>query len=176
MKIRSTGVEGTSQFGLQPSRRAKKRKTLVHLAESAFHDCSDFAILPQTTYFHRLFGEVRTMPGRAARIIITERQQEVLQTMTRSSTCGRPVTHWTSPRIGRRGHPTRHRGIDFRPTCRAFFKIQLNSSRTAAVIGSMHSPLTRRRSKNRCRSFVPATWRRPVSGRRKAHTRLVSMR
>jgi transposase len=27
------------------------------------------------------------MPGRAAKIIITERQQEVLQTMTRSSTC-----------------------------------------------------------------------------------------
>jgi putative transposase len=27
------------------------------------------------------------MPGRAAKVIITERQQEVLQTMTRSSTC-----------------------------------------------------------------------------------------
>jgi hypothetical protein len=27
------------------------------------------------------------MPGRAAKITITERQQEVLQTMTRSSTC-----------------------------------------------------------------------------------------
>src|SRR3954454_12204616 len=27
------------------------------------------------------------MPGKAAKVIITERQQEVLQTMTRSSTC-----------------------------------------------------------------------------------------
>src|SRR5262249_11248200 len=32
-----------------------------------------------------LWGGV--MPGRAAKIIITERQQEVLQTLTRSSTC-----------------------------------------------------------------------------------------
>jgi putative transposase len=31
------------------------------------------------------------MPGKAARIIITERQQEVLQTMTRSSTCPQAV-------------------------------------------------------------------------------------
>ena len=31
------------------------------------------------------------MPGRAAKIIITERQQEVLQTMTRSSTCPQAV-------------------------------------------------------------------------------------
>ena len=31
------------------------------------------------------------MPGRAARITITERQQEVLQTMTRSSTCAQAM-------------------------------------------------------------------------------------
>src|SRR5436190_5170184 len=31
------------------------------------------------------------MPGRAAKIIITERQQEVLQTMTRSSTCPQAI-------------------------------------------------------------------------------------
>jgi putative transposase len=31
------------------------------------------------------------MPGRAAKIMITERQQEVLQTMTRSSTCPQAV-------------------------------------------------------------------------------------
>ena len=31
------------------------------------------------------------MPGRAAKVIITERQQEVLQTMTRSSTCAQAV-------------------------------------------------------------------------------------
>src|SRR5438067_10314623 len=176
------------------------------------------------------------MPGRAAKIIITERQQEVLQTMTRSSTCpqaiaqrarmillgfdgldnediadrigcerhgvgiwrrrwadawqrlvlmeccekesalanaiaellsdlprsgcpgkftaeqvtqvlavaceppadsGRPVNPLDATRVGRRGQATRHRGVDFRPTRRAFFKIPPNSSRTAAVIGSM---------------------------------------
>src|SRR5262245_14686973 len=32
-------------------------------------------------------GEVCAMPGRAAKVIITERQQELLQTMTRSRTC-----------------------------------------------------------------------------------------
>src|SRR5262249_21152594 len=37
--------------------------------------------------FNDFWGEVRTMPGRAAKILITERQQAVLQTMTRSSTC-----------------------------------------------------------------------------------------
>jgi len=31
------------------------------------------------------------MPGRAAKVIITERQQEVLQTMTRSSTCAQAL-------------------------------------------------------------------------------------
>ena len=215
------------------------------------------------------------MPGRAAKVIITERQQQVLQTMTRSSTCpqaraqrarmillafegwsnediadrvgcerhavgiwrrrwaeafprlvlveccekesalphaiedllgdlprsgcpgkftaeqvtqvlavaceppedsGRPVTHWTPRELA---DEVTKRGIVqsiFRPTRRAFFKIQPNSSPTAVVIGSMRSPLTRRRSNNRCRAFVPATWRRPVSWRRQAPTRSVSMR
>jgi putative transposase len=31
------------------------------------------------------------MPGRAAKVIISERQQDVLQTMTRSSTCGQAL-------------------------------------------------------------------------------------
>jgi putative transposase len=56
------------------------------LAESGFHDCHGFAILPQAAYFINT-REVRTMPGRAAKVIITERQQNVLQTLTSSSTC-----------------------------------------------------------------------------------------
>ncbi len=50
----------------------------------------EIVILPQSTYFPTDWG-VHAMPGKAAKIIITERQQEILQTMTRSSTCPQAV-------------------------------------------------------------------------------------
>jgi putative transposase len=38
-----------------------------------------------------VLGEVRAMPGRAAKVVITERQQAVLQTMIRSRTCSQAL-------------------------------------------------------------------------------------
>src|SRR5262249_15191600 len=55
------------------------------------------------------FGEVRAMPGRAAKVIITERQQEVLQILTRSSTCPQALVqraHMLVHRVLRRGNVT----------------------------------------------------------------------
>jgi putative transposase len=48
-------------------------------------------MIPQTVYLHNRAPGVGTMPGRARKLIITERQQAILQTMARSSTCPQAV-------------------------------------------------------------------------------------
>jgi putative transposase len=45
----------------------------------------------QTAYFHKRAPGVGTMPGRARKLIVTERQQTILQTIARSSTCPQAV-------------------------------------------------------------------------------------
>src|SRR5262245_401870 len=48
-------------------------------------------MIPQSAYLHESARGVGTMPGRARKLIITERQQATLETMARSATCPQAV-------------------------------------------------------------------------------------
>jgi putative transposase len=61
------------------------------LAESGFHLRSHFAIFFAGTQTRPAGGEV--MPGMAAKVVITERQQEMLQTMAFSRCCPQGLAH-----------------------------------------------------------------------------------
>src|SRR4051794_26035289 len=48
-------------------------------------------MIPKTAYLHQRARGVGTMPGRARKLIVTERQQAILQAMARSGTCPQAV-------------------------------------------------------------------------------------
>lgn len=48
-------------------------------------------MIRQTTYLHKQHLEPESMPGRARKLLITERQQAILRTMSRSGTCPQAV-------------------------------------------------------------------------------------